>query len=143
MALRVSMWYLLLLIALGAKTELRQARLTRATGQECSTTAIGESWVSESNIGCYIECMLFYPLTCESVVYNPDTKDCTPGSVALKTLTFAAFGQTRIPAKDSDEKIYYTKRPVPECNTTSGYELKPNCGSYTCFPTSYNLSGFP
>ncbi|KAK3734178.1 hypothetical protein RRG08_037541 [Elysia crispata] len=119
---------------------MRQAYLTRATGQECQTGAIGDSWTTISNIGCYIKCTFLYRVTCESVVYNPDTKGCTPGSVALESLAFGSLGQSRIPARDSDEEIYYAKRPVPECNTTSGYELVDNCGSYICRPTSFNFS---
>ena len=54
---------------------------------------------------------------CQSVVYNPYTQRCTPGSIAFALLTDVT---NSIPTPGSGDHIYYMRQPIPSCNTASG-----------------------
>ena len=132
----VSVFLLLSLFspAPGANSELRQAYLTQATGLECQTLEIGDPWTSGSPLQCYLQCMVRHPDTCQSVVYNHVTQQCTPGSIAfgpLKSITRS------IPGIDPHDMIFYARQPVPLCNTSSGdFVLYDVCGTYACLHLS-------
>ncbi|GFS21890.1 LOW QUALITY PROTEIN: hypothetical protein ElyMa_005094800 [Elysia marginata] len=104
----------------------KEAFVTLANGQECQTQQLGASWTSDIHATCYLECMIRYPETCQSIVYNADTKTCTPGAVAFHPLEFYTAS---IPWANSADQIYFAKQPVPPCDTSSGnFDLYDVCG---------------
>ena len=90
---------------------------------------IGEQWKSSSHISCYMECMLFYPDTCQSIVYNAATLNCRPGSAAFRSIPKVV---TSIPEANSNDIILYAKQPVPPCNANGNFALYEICGTTFC-----------
>ena len=114
-----------------ASGDQRESYLTQSTGgYDCQTLQIGEPWTSGSPVECYAECMVRFPDSCQSIVYNAATKNCRPGSVAfglLKTI------DTSIPGTGSvNEIIYFARQPVPPCDSTEGFALYDVCGTTAC-----------
>ncbi|GFS19777.1 CD209 antigen [Elysia marginata] len=118
----------------------REAFLTLANGVECHTQQLGEAWTSGSHAACSVECMVRYPETCQSILYNVDTKTCTPGAVAFAPVPRV---NTSIPVANSRDLFYYSSQPVPPCNTSSGdfalYEL---CGTTVCLNLVFEKASF-
>ena len=113
----------------GANTEQREVRLKKSTGSHCQSLALTTPWISLSPVECYLFCLDQFPDSCHSVVYNPDTLACTPGSTAfgpIKTLP------SSIPDANSSDAIYYLKQPVPTCNANLGFTLYDVCGTSAC-----------
>ncbi|GFR98894.1 CD209 antigen [Elysia marginata] len=78
--------------------------------------------------------MARFPETCQSIVYNADTKSCTPGAVAFRPLEFIS---TSIPSANSKDVIYIARQPVPPCNTSTGlFTLYEMCGFTLCLHVS-------
>ena len=96
-------------------SEQRQMYLTSATGSDCQTLPLGAPWTSVSAIECYLTCVDQFPDSCHSVVYNPDTLACTPGSTAFGSIETLP---SSIPDANSSDAIYYLKQPVPACNAS-------------------------
>ncbi|GFR90065.1 CD209 antigen [Elysia marginata] len=112
----------------------KEAFITLANGQECQTQQLGASWTSDIQATCYLECMIRYPETCQSIVYNAGTKTCTPGGVAFHPLQFYTAS---IPRANSPDQIYFAKQPVPPCDTSSGnFDLYDVCGVSLCLHVS-------
>ncbi|KAK3794075.1 hypothetical protein RRG08_042889, partial [Elysia crispata] len=122
----------------GVKSEKNTAYLSRATGQECQTLGLGESWLSESVLVCYLKCLLRYPTTCQSVVYSATTKSCTPGSVAFGPLEPV----TSIPDSSSGDTIYYKRQPTPPCNISGDFTLYDICGTTACLHLSSSKADY-
>ena len=78
---------------------------------------------------CCLECTLRYPDTCHSCVYNAHSQVCRPGSIAFRPL---ASVTTSIPERNSNDKIFYAKQPVPPCDTSRYFALYEICGSTLC-----------
>ena len=117
----------------GAKGQAREAYLKRSTGDSCQTLSIGDPWKSDSPVKCYSQCMVRFPKTCASIVYNPKTKSCTPGSTAFGRLDRIDIA---IPDQNSGDKIYYVKQPIPPCNASDGFSLYELCGTTACLHLS-------
>ncbi|GFR95975.1 CD209 antigen [Elysia marginata] len=115
----------------------REGYLRQATGQECQTLQIGEPWASVSPIACYAECMIRYPDSCQSVVYNSHTQNCTPGSVAFGPITNITAA---IPDATSADVIFYTRQPIPPCNETDSFKIYDVCGTSDCLHVSPELA---
>ncbi|GFS19582.1 C-type lectin domain family 4 member M [Elysia marginata] len=112
----------------------RETSLIRASGSECQTEPLGDAWTSPSGLTCYWDCVTFYPTSCQSVVYNADTQTCTPGGVAFRPLEFIS---KLLPRAHSADTIYYTKQPIPSCDTGSGnFILFETCGFTACIHQS-------
>ncbi|GFS15372.1 CD209 antigen [Elysia marginata] len=112
----------------------RSAHLSFARDQACQTQQLGEPWTSASQVDCYWECVDLYPDTCQSIVFNNDTKTCTPGAVAFRPLEFIT---TSIPSANSTDTIYVVRQPVPHCDTSSGnFDLYEMCGLTLCLNLS-------
>ena len=90
---------------------------------------LGESWISHSPITCQRECMSRYSENCQSVVYNSQTRNCTPGSIAFGPIEKVA---TSIPETGSSDKLYYMRQPIPSCNTSNSFALYDVCGTSAC-----------
>ena len=114
---------------LKASCKIREVYLKQTTGQECQTLQIGGSWLSPSALECYMKCMFLYPDTCHSVVYNTDNQMCKPGSVAFGPLENV---DTSIPVTGSNDMIFYTKQPIPPCDTNGNFALYDVCGTTAC-----------
>ncbi|KAK3756297.1 hypothetical protein RRG08_064783 [Elysia crispata] len=113
----------------GASTEQREVRLKKSTGSDCQTLPLGAPWTSVSAIECYLTCVDQFPDSCHSVVYNPDTLACTPGSTAFGPIETLP---SSIPDANSNDAIYYLKQPVPACNANLGFALYDVCGTSAC-----------
>ena len=125
---------------LGTRGELREAFLTQATGQACQTVQVGEPWTSSSPIKCYLECMLFYPDTCQSIIYNSYTQNnCRSGSVAFRPMVMVI---TSIPETDSTDDILYARQPIPPCDTSGNFALYEICGTTVCLHLSSSLVNY-
>ncbi|GFS25308.1 CD209 antigen [Elysia marginata] len=119
--------------AVGVVSIQREAYLTQATGQECQTLQIGEPWTSVSPIACYAECMIRYPDSCQSVVYNSHTQNCRPGSVAFGPIQRIT---TSIPETGSTDGVFYARQPIPPCNKTDNFTIYDVCGTSACMHLS-------
>ena len=108
---------------------MRQFFLQQASGQDCQTLQLGESWISESPITCLIESMSNYSENCQAVVYNSQTGNCRPGSVAFGPIEKVT---TSIPETGSSDKLYYVRQPIPPCNTSNNFALYDVCGTSAC-----------
>ncbi|KAK3756296.1 hypothetical protein RRG08_064782 [Elysia crispata] len=113
----------------GASTGQREVRLKKSTGSDCQTLPLGAPWTSVSAIECYLTCVDQFPDSCHSVVYNPDTLACTPGSTAFGPIETLP---SSIPGANSNDAIYYLKQPVPACNASLGFALYDVCGTSAC-----------
>ena len=109
--------------------------LTSGTGSDCQTSPLGAPWTSVCSIECYLTCVDQFPDSCHSVVYNPDTLACTPGSTAFGPIETLP---SSIPDANSSDAIYYLKQPVPACNANLGFAIYDVCGTSAClyFSTS-------
>ncbi|KAK3764482.1 hypothetical protein RRG08_055647 [Elysia crispata] len=120
---------------LGASSEVRQFFLKQVSGQDCQTLQLGESWTSHSPITCQRESLSLYSENCQSVVYNSQTRMCTPGSIAFGPLDRVT---TSIPESSLSDKLYFVRQPIPPCNTSNNFALYDVCGTSAClyFSTS-------
>ena len=108
---------------------MRQFFLQQANGQDCQTLQLGESWISHFLIDCHLECIRRYSENCQAVVYNSQTGNCTPGSIAFGPLERVT---TSIPETGSSDKLYYVRQPIPPCNTSKNFALYDICGTSAC-----------
>ena len=118
-----------LLPVLGASSEVRQFFLQQASGQDCQTLQLGESWIFHFLIDCHLECTRRYSENCQSVVFNSQTGNCTPGSIAFGPIEKVT---TSIPETGSSDKLYYVRQPIPPCNTSNNFALYDVCGTSAC-----------
>ena len=114
---------------LGANSEVRQFVLKQASAEDCQTLQIGESWISHSPITCHRECVSRHWENCQAVVYNSETRNCTPGSIAFGIIKKV---KTSIPESGSSDTLYYVRQPIPPCNTTNNFALYDVCGTSAC-----------
>ena len=80
-----------------------------------------------------MKCTFLYQDTCQSVVYNTDNQMCKPGSVAFGPLENV---DTSIPVTGSNDMIFYTKQPIPPCDTNGNFALYKKCGTTVCLHLS-------
>ena len=90
--------------------------------------------MSSSALECYRECAVRLLDKCQSFVYNSDNQTCTPGSVAFGPLENV---NTSIPVTGSNDMIFYTKQPIPPCDTNGNFALYDICGTTACLYLSY------
>ena len=126
-----------LLLVLGASSEVRQFFLKQASGQDCQTLQLGESWISQSPITCQRECMSRYSENCQAVVYNGQIGNCRPGSIAFGPIEKVT---TSIPESGSSDKLYYVRQPIPPCNTSNNFALYDVCGTSACLYLSTSVA---
>ncbi|GFS06669.1 C-type lectin domain family 4 member E [Elysia marginata] len=115
----------------------REGYLKQTSGLSCRTLQIGEPWTSVSPIACYAECMIRYPDSCQSVVYNSHTQNCTPGSVVFGPITRIT---TAIPYATSADVIFYARQPIPSCNGTDNFKIYDICGTSDCLYVSTEMA---
>ena len=115
-----------LLLVLGANCEVRQFFLKQASGQDCQS---GESWISHFLFDCHLECIRRYSENCQAVVYNGQTGNCRPGSIAFGPIEKVT---TSIPESGSSDKLYYVRQPIPPCNTSNNFSHYDVCGTSAC-----------
>ena len=124
----------------GADCEQRQAHLTQSSGQHCQTTRIGDTWTAGSRLDCYAECMVRFPDTCQSIVYNTESSNCRPGSAAFGSL---ANVNTGILGTDSGDEVWYARPSFPACNSTNGdFALYGVCGTAVCLHLSTSKASY-
>ncbi|KAK3764487.1 hypothetical protein RRG08_055652 [Elysia crispata] len=133
------LWIFLAFKVLGASSEVRQFFLKQASGQDCQTLQLGESWISQSPITCQRECMSRYSENCQSVVYNSQTGNCTPGSIAFGPIFYVT---TSIPETGPSETLYYMRQPIPPCNTSNNFSLYDVCGTSGCLYLSTSEANY-
>ena len=123
---------------LRATSEVRQKYLTRSTDY-CQTLPLGEPWKSVAPSLCFMQCMILFPDTCQSIIYNAQTQTCTPGSVAQAPLQTIP---TLIPQNDSEhDELYYAKQLVPPC-TNPYFRIHEVCGSSVCVPSIFPYGNY-
>ena len=81
--------------------------------------------------------MVRFPDTCQSIVYNAETKTCRPGSKAFGRLKRVNTG---IPQAASNDSIYYSSQPIPPCPTGQDFTIYDVCGTSSCLFLSTNVS---
>ncbi|RUS81434.1 hypothetical protein EGW08_010818 [Elysia chlorotica] len=121
------LWLLILFKVAGASSNTREVFLHQTSYPECQSVHLGGSWIAPSLIACQIWCM--DTENCQAVVFNEASGLCRLGSAAFGPLP--NFTDV-IPETNSLDKIYYTKQPVPPCDTANNFAIYDKCGTSAC-----------
>lgn len=135
----ILLWHFLTFNVLGVFSLQREYHLTQATWQDCQTLQLGDLWSAASVVACFAECRARFPESCQSVVYNENTKNCRFGSPAFGPILTIS---TSIPEADSTDAIFYAKQPVPPCDPVDDFTIHNVCGTSACIYISTEIADY-